>query len=380
MIANLYYMGVNGAIVSVPGRTSAENAPQLVLVFGAKSRLNAPDVFTHLRHRWPDADIAICSTAGEILGTEVHDNNIVICAIELEKTQIRSAAISLEQCTNSFEAGANLAHQLNQPDLAYILVLSDGEKVNGSELINGFNHVFDGKIPITGGLAGDGSRFESTLVGLNQTPMPGQIVGVGFYGNSLHIGHGSLGGWDVFGIERTITKSNGNVLYEIDDTNALAIYKTYLGKYAEELPGSALLFPLSITLPGNDQPVVRTILSIDNEQQCLTFAGDVPEGAKARFMKANFDKLIDAAAQAAEISFQQPMAKQPDLALLISCVGRKIILNQRVEEEVEAVAEVFDHNTPFIGFYSYGELSPFNERNRCQLHNQTMTITTFLEI
>jgi hypothetical protein len=379
MIANLYSMNVTGAIVPVPGRTSTENTPQLVLVFGAKTRLDAPDTFTHLRHRWPGADIALCSTAGEILGTEVHDNNIVICAIELEKTNIRSTALSLAQYNNSFEAGIHLAHELNQPDLAYILVLSDGEKVNGSELINGFNHVFDGKTPITGGLAGDGNRFESTLVGLNHPPTPGQIVGVGFYGNSLHVGHGSLGGWDVFGIERTITKSNGNVLYEIDGTNALAIYKTYLGKYADELPGSALLFPLSITLPGNDQPVVRTILSIDNEQQCLTFAGDVPEGAKARFMKANFDKLIDAAAQAAEISFQQPLGKQPDLALLISCVGRKLILNHRVEEEVEAVAEVFDHNTPFIGFYSYGELSPFNERNRCQLHNQTMTITTFLE-
>ncbi len=380
MIANLYSMTPAGTIVPVPGRAAGDNTPQLVLVFGDKTRLNAPETYAGLRHRWPNADIALCSTAGEILGTEVHDNSVVICTIQLEKTQIRSAATSLAQSDHSFEAGAALAQQLHHPDLAYVLILSDGEKVNGSDLISGINSVLEGKISITGGLAGDGNQFKSTLVGLNQTPMPGQIVGVGFYGTHLHIGHGSLGGWDVFGIERTITKSKGNVLYDIDDTNALTIYKTYLGKYADELPGSALLFPLSITLPGNDQPVVRTILSIDNEQQCLTFAGDVPEGAKARFMKANFDKLIDAAAQAAEIAFQFPMNQQPDLALLISCVGRKIILNQRVEEEVEAVAEVFDHNTPFVGFYSYGELSPFNEHNRCQLHNQTMTITTFLEI
>ena len=377
MKAHLYKISQNQIEPSV--QTTGSDV-QLVLAFGSKERIAEPLAYQILQTAWPSANIILCSTAGEIIGTEVHDDSIVVCAMSFDKTNMVATEIDLCNVEDSRAAGVALAHTLYRPDLSYVLLLSDGEKVNGSALIEGINEVYKGKIPVTGGLAGDGSKFKSTLVGLNRVPESGKIAGVGFYGPHIKIGHGSLGGWDVFGIERTITKSQGNVLYEIDDTNALAIYKDYLGKYAHELPGSALLFPLSITLQDNDQPVVRTILSIDDERQCLTFAGDVPVGAKARLMKSNFDRLIDAASQAAEATFTANLNTPPQLALLISCVGRKIILKHRVEEEVEAVSEVFGDQTPLIGFYSYGELSPFNPGSKCQLHNQTMTITTFLEI
>ena len=96
-------------------------------------------------------------------------------------------------------------------------------------------------------------------------------------------------------------------------------------------------------------------------------------------MKANFDKLVDAATHAAGQAFQK-LPAAPQLALLISCVGRKIILGKRTEEEVEAVADTFGNKTLLTGFYSYGEISPFNDNAKCELHNQTMTITTFDEL
>jgi hypothetical protein len=263
--------------------------------------------------------------------------------------------------------------------LAYIMIISDGAIVNGSELIRGVNAVVQNKVPVTGGLAGDAARFQSTLVGLNGPAVSGKIVGIGLYGDHLKISHGSMGGWDMFGPERSITKSSANTVYEIDDKDAIDLYKTYLGKYADELPGSALLFPLSVTLPGSDEPVVRTILTIDNENKAMVFAGDVPVGAKVRFMKANFDKLVDAAAQASNNAFAMNLKETPKLALLISCVGRKLILDNRTEEEVMAVSEAFGPGTLLTGFYSYGEISPFTQNTQCQLHNQTMTITTFDE-
>jgi hypothetical protein len=259
------------------------------------------------------------------------------------------------------------------------MIISDGAKVNGSELVRGVNAVVQNKVPITGGLAGDAARFQSTLVGLNGPAVSGKIVGIGLYGDHLKISHGSMGGWDMFGPERSITKSSANTVYEIDDKDAIELYKTYLGKYADELPGSALLFPLSVTLPGSDEPVVRTILTIDNENKAMVFAGDVPVGAKVRFMKANFDKLVDAAAQASNNAFAMNLKETPKLALLISCVGRKLILANRTEEEVMAVSEAFGSGTLLTGFYSYGEISPFTQNTQCQLHNQTMTITTFDE-
>jgi len=353
---------------------------QLVFGFGNKELLLNKNMYLQLRKTFPVANIALCSTAGEIFNYEVLDDSLSIMAIEFNNTSIHSASVNISSYDSSYDAGADLISKLDQMDLKYIFILSDGGKVNGSELVRGIESVVQHKIPITGGLAGDGIRFLSTLVGLNEQPESGNIVAIGFYGNSIKISHGSMGGWEMFGPEKTITRSVSNELFEINNVNVLDLYKQYLGKYAEELPGSALLFPLSIKLPGVNDPIVRTILSVNNESKSMIFAGDLPEGAKVRFMKANFDKLIDAASDAAQKSLVQFKAEPPKLSILISCVGRKLILGDRVYEEVEAVKNVFGETTVISGFYSYGEISPLNINTKCELHNQTMTITSFDEI
>jgi hypothetical protein len=259
-------------------------------------------------------------------------------------------------------------------------VISDGTFINGSELVDGLNKNNKNNVPISGGLAGDAARFEKTFTGVNEVPSQGNVSAIGFYGKDIVIGHGSLGGWDEFGQERIITRSDKNVLYEIDNKNALDLYKEYLGDYVDELPGSALLFPLSITLTGADKNLVRTILSINDEEKSMTFAGNLPEGSKVRLMKANFDKIIDASSTAAKSSYPGIKNGKPSLAILISCVGRKLILQERTYEELEAAKEILGDEAALTGFYSYGEISPFNESVQCELHNQTMTITTFTEL
>ena len=353
---------------------------QLIIGFGEKKVLSNKTIYDQLHQMFPIAQIALCSTAGEIFGKEVLDGTLSVIAIEFEKTQVHAASVNIDTYNSSYEAGAALIKKIELKDLKYVFILSDGSKVNGSELVRGIESCVDHSIPVTGGLAGDGTNFTSTCVGLNEHAVSGNIVAIGLYGNSIQVGHGSMGGWEMFGVEKKITRSASNEVFEIDHVNALGLYKEYLGKYADELPGSALLFPLSIKLPGTDEPIVRTILSISNETNSMVFAGDVPEGSKVRFMKANFDKLIDAASDAAQNSLAQFANKHPKLAILISCVGRKIILGKRVEEEVEAVSDVFDEKTILSGFYSYGEISPLHANTKCELHNQTMTITTFDEI
>jgi hypothetical protein len=195
----------------------------------------------------------------------------------------------------------------------------------------------------------------------------------------LKVGYGSLGGWDSFGPERVITRSKGNILYELDNKSALELYKTYLGEHAQGLPATGLLFPLSVRANQQDTGVVRTILAVNEEDQSMTFAGDMPQGAYARLMKANADRLIDGSMAAARTSYQALTGSSPELAILISCVGRKLVLKQRIEEELEGVREVLGPLPALTGFYSYGEISPFIPDARCELHNQTMTITTFLE-
>jgi len=352
---------------------------QLVLAFGSRENITKPEIFDHLKEIYPNADIVFSSTAGEIMNDSVYDNSIVVTAVELEKTGVKSVITNINKHANSFEAGNFLVKQLDQNDLNCIFIISDGTFINGSELVDGFNQNNPNLVPITGGLAGDAARFEKTFTGLNNVPSQGNVIAIGFYGKDMLIGHGSFGGWDEFGHERIITKSDKNVLYEIDNKNALDLYKQYLGHYVNELPGSALLFPLSIRINGSDKNLVRTILSVDEEKKSMTFAGNLPEGSKVRLMKANFDKLIEASSTAATNSFVSIKSDKPGLAILVSCVGRKLILQERVDEEVEAAKEVLGNNTTISGFYSYGEISPFNTSTQCELHNQTMTITTFTE-
>ncbi len=355
----------------------AESA-QLVLCFAEKKTLQDPHIYNIVKLKFPKADISFSSTAGEIYQDTVLDNSFVAVAIEFENTNICSASVNISNFQNMYDAAIALVSKLPKDDLSYILVFSDGRNVNGSELVNGLTSLVPKNVLLTGGLAGDGYNFTSTLVGLNSQPAEGEIVAIGFYGKSLHVTHGSQGGWDIFGLEKRITKSEANVLFEIENQNALDLYKKYLGDEAKNLPGSALLFPLSVVVPGSEKPVVRTILSIDEEQKSMTFAGDVPEGSKVRFMKANFDKLTMAASTAAQQT-QDSEERNPDFSLLISCVGRKLVLGSKTEEEVKAINKTFGKNTPMAGFYSYGEISPFNEGGTCQLHNQTMTITSFYE-
>lgn len=350
---------------------------QLVLVFGERLLLEQLNTYEFLKEQFPNASIVINSTSGEIHGDSVHDNTIVANAITFDKSSVKTVKVTIKNHTESYQAGAKIANELLEGDnLKGIMILSDGSKVNGTRLTQALNEITNYQISITGGLAGDQARFTKTLVGLNENPVEGIIVGIGFYGKELSMGHGTMGGWDVFGPEREISKSEYNVLYAIDDKPALDLYKEYLGTHAGELPGAALLFPLAIRSSLNSESVVRTILSIDENAKSMTFAGDVPVGSVVRFMKANYDRIIDASATAAEQAVQS-LNKKPELAILISCVGRKLVLGQRTEEEIEVAKEIFGDETLLTGFYSYGELSPSG--SKCELHNQTMTITTFAE-
>jgi hypothetical protein len=378
MKAALYQYKGSGLTIHSDSDNINETEAQLLLCFGAKSLLQDTTVFDIARQKFPGAAIAMCSTSGEIYNTEVSDNTVSMAAMQFANTRIETGSVKIEDFDNSYDAGEGLIGKFNPDGLTYLLVLSDGGKVNGSELVRGLNNAAGNSLLITGGLAGDGSNFHSTLVGLNSAPVSGLIVGIGFYGTNIHINHGSQGGWEMFGLEKTVTRSLSNILYEIDNKNALELYKKYLGNEAESLPGSALLFPLAVVLPDTGEQVVRTILSINEAEGSMTFAGDIPQGAQVRFMKANFDKITSAASAAALQSLEGD-SLQPRIALLISCVGRKLILQSRTDEEVEAVDEIFKHKTLLTGFYSYGEISPLVKGNHCQLHNQTLTITSFYE-
>ena len=348
--------------------------------FGDSSVFEQETPLRSARAAFAPAPLFGCSTAGEIAGTRVSDRSLVVTVVHFAHTRVQPVAVSLAACGGDCAAaGERLAQALPPEDLAHVLVLSDGHQVNGSELVRGLLGCLPAGVTVTGGLAGDGTRFQRTWVISDGAAIEGAVTTLGLYGQRLRVGYGSLGGWDAFGPERRITRSRNNVLYQLDDQPALALYKRYLGDYAHGLPATGLLFPLSVRLPAGGSEVVRTILAVDEAEQSLTFAGDLPEGAYARLMKANFDRVVDGAHAAAHASYIAIGERSPELALLISCVGRRLVLKQRVEEELEAARDVLGAEATLTGFYSYGEICPSAPRADCQLHNQTMTITTLSE-
>lgn len=370
---------INSGGVSESGLGALGDSADLVMIFGGRSVLEDQKRIADIKALYPNAYLTGCSTAGEICGTQVLDDSLVVTAIKFDHTTLKGAMTKIEDGSDSFDIGSRLANKLEKDGLTHMFVLSDGLNVNGSELVRGLTENLPSSVSVTGGLSGDGANFQKTLVVWDDAAEEGSITAIGFYGDRLKIGYGSLGGWDAFGPERLITRSENNILYELDGKSALDLYKTYLGDHAQGLPATGLLFPLSVRFKEGETPVVRTILAVNEEDQSMTFAGDVPKGSYARFMSANFTRLIDGAGGAAQTSYEAIGSSTPDLAILISCVGRKMVLLQRTEEEVEAVREILGDATVLTGFYSYGEISPFTPGAKCALHNQTMTITTFSE-
>lgn len=353
---------------------------QVVFVFGAGALLKDPARVKDIREMYPRALRVGCSTAGEIFDVNVSDETLVASALSLDKGRVVPVLVPVPSPAESRRAGEALAAGLPPEGLVHVVVLSDGLHVNGSDLVRGLTSGLPRGVRVTGGLSADGDRFVETGVLLGDDFHSRAVVAIGFYGERLRVGFGSLGGWDTFGPRRLITKSNGNVLECLDGKSALEIYKNYLGEYAAGLPATGLLFPLAIQRPQDPEVLVRSVLAVDEKKGTMTFAGDMPEGCLAQFMMANFDRMVDGAESAAghaKIGFG---ASDAEWALLISCVGRKLILKQRVEEEVEAVRDVLGPRPVLVGFYSYGEIAPFRPDARCDLHNQTMTITTFTEI
>ncbi len=358
------------------GKATLDEA-SLVLAFGSPGALGRKGMYDEIRQFYPKAQVVGCSTAGEIAGTRVLDDSLVATAISFSAAHVEVATVALRAGQADEALGASLADKLAVKDLAHVLVLSDGTHVNGSALVKGMLARLPKGVQLTGGLAGDGARFQRTLVMANAEAADRHISAIGFYGAGLKVGYGSLGGWDAFGPVRIVTKAEGNILYELDGQPALALYKKYLGEHASDLPSSGLLFPLNVQAEGGPS-LTRTILAVDEKSQSMTFAGNMPQGSRAQLMKANFDRLVDGAHGAARQS-NDLLGDQAELAILISCVGRKLVLKQRVEEELDAVREVLGPKTVMTGFYSYGEISPAAPHANCELHNQTMTITTLRE-
>ncbi|MEA5539793.1 FIST N-terminal domain-containing protein [Limnoraphis robusta Tam1] len=392
---------------SVKKLPSLDSEHSLVFLFGASELINHSHPIDQLTKTYPHSHFIGCSTAGEIFDTCLLDGSLSVGVVQFEHTQLKSASYLLNPSNNisnqSYNAGQTLGKQLNHPDLQGLFILGDGLQVNGSELIRGLNSILNPrskpsrKLTITGGLAGDNHQFKRTWVLAEGIPRSGAIAGVGFYGKQIQIGFGCQSGWTIFGPERRVTRSKHNILYELDGKPALELYKDYLGEQARDLPTTALFFPLAVHTPSTRKATVRTLVSLDEHTQSMCFSGNIPQGALTQLMRGNYERLVNGALAAALVSRHNIQRQftprndeqglkdfyadhnEPSLAIAISGSGRRLVLGERTEEELEVTLEELPAHTQQIGFYSYGEFAPYGVETICQLHNQTMTLTIIRE-
>ncbi len=348
----------------------------LVLTFFDHPDCLTQEWYQELSRIYPNAVIAGASSSGSVLDTTISDRDAVATAITFQHSRVRCSSKKVIDFSDMETLGVALGQDLIDDQLRHVFILSDGLKVNGSELARGLSHVLPDGVSITGGMAGDGTRFETTYVVAQGAAQTGIVAAIGLYGETLRARSGCSAGWEEFGPERRITHSEGNVLYSIDGKPALELYKSYLGEFATDLPGSGLRFPMSVRSNPDSTPLIRTLLAVDEDKQSLTFAGDIPNGGLCRLMKTNMDSLIEHAGLAAEAS--KLGHDEECLVLLVSCVGRRLVLGQLCEEELEIIRETMGDKALLTGFYSYGELSEVGE-SRCTLHNQTMTLVSIYE-
>lgn len=349
----------------------------LVLCFGDTDSFDDPKHYEYLHTLYPNAYIIGSSSSGNIAGPFISENPLVATAVSFDSVRLKLNVIEFTPQDDLAIVSKNLIKDFEDEALKSIFVISDGLNMNGTILAQTLHEEKPNTL-ITGGLAGDGARFERTLIMADSRPKEGQILALGFYGENVHVSSGCFAGWQEFGVERIITKSTGNVVYEINNEPALTLYKRYLGDEAKNLPGSGLRFPLSIRKDEHSDPIIRTVLAVDEQEQSLTFAGDVPEGYLAKLMKTDVDQLIDGSTSAANSIVQTN--NNTALGLVVSCVGRKLVMKELTDEELETIEETIGENVKLTGFYSYGELAPFSSQTLdCKLHNQTMTLTVVYE-
>lgn len=353
---------------------------QLVFVFGSTELVQDQKLFDEVRNSYPNAEIVVSSGSGEIMNGQVSQHTLNVTAIEFENTTIKTLEINLDDVKDSFDVGAHISAHIDKDGLSNLMIFSNGNQINGSHLLTGLQFNLSEAVPITGGLAGAYDPFSSTYTGLNNIGTQGKVIGIGFYGDKLKIGHASKAGWTPFGPERFITKSTNNILFELNDEPILDFYKKYLDGLFEDMVEAIRIYPLGIKTENGEERLLRAFLDYNQENGGALFAGDMPEGAKVRMMRSNVNSLIDAASEAATASMQPFEITNPDLAICVSCVGRQFVLQDWTGEEVEGMAAAFGDNIPTAGFYSYGEIAPQGPNKKSALHNHTMTITTFKEL
>ena len=351
--------------------------PNKDLVFCAFDRISGSEgLYNQLKTKYKNANIVIFSTSGHFVSSEILDETPIVSAIEFENSSITMDQFSIADFATSFDLGESIGKSIKK-EVKGVCIISDGGLINGTELISGINANVLKEVPIFGGMAGDGTRFQKTLVGANQNPEVGNVVIIQFFGEGISIKSNSDFGWTSLGLEFKITKSESNKLIEIDKKNAYDVLYEFLAPESEEKFAELTLYYPFLLKDSSDEGVIRTPILVNHKEKTLVYAGNMPEGSMVKLMKSGTMQLLDSTLEVAQ---KCVLSKEENsFVLAISCVGRRVVLEDMANEEFTEIQSIFGERSCYFGFYSYGEFSRSGFEENCKLHNQTLTLAVLQE-
>jgi len=303
------------------------------------------------------------STDGEIIDGEVTNNQIILNFNIFENTQIET--ILLKKSTNSYKLGQELATKLITSNTKLIITFADALNVNGEEYIKGIQSISN--VFIAGGLAGDNGLFKETFVFNEKEIITNGCVGVSLNSDTLKVSNEFGFNWEGIGKIMHITKSKGNIVYEIDGKTPVEIYRHYFGEdVAKDVVKIGVEFPLIIKK--DNISIARAVVG-QNDDGSLIFAGNINTGEKVQFGYGNIESIL----QKDEILFQNLKNFDIESIFIYSCMARRRFLGKMIESEVKPFSKI----ATVSGFFTYGEFFTFNNKN--QFFNQTMTVLLLSE-
>ena len=355
--------------------------PQVIFLFVSLNFKDVESVIEEIKAKYEKSIIIGGTTSGEIIDQEVIDDTVVLAAVKFHKTKLKlySGNLSSDSSTG-YSSGEIFAKKIDQENLKHIFLLSDAQTLSAANLLKGMNNELKPSISVTGGLASRNSFTDSNFIIDNGKIKQNSVIALALYGDSLQVSYNAQGGWDSYGVECLVTKSRENRILEINEQPALNFYRAHVdSKVLENFDDDGFNYPIKVRNEEHSFPVMRVLLAVDQEEESLIMSEEISVGSYVRLMKGNIDRLINGAENSAKIIAEQSNHNH-QLAILISCSGRRKVMGELVSEEIEAVTDQFPKNTETIGFYSYGEISPFFGFSKTSLHNLTMCITTFSEL
>lgn len=316
------------------------------------------------------------TTAGEILDEEILEHEAVVMLLNLDKSYFK---IACKASKNTYQAARELAQLAKESfQNPSMIIVSSGITIDADKIITGIKDIAP-DMPLFGGLAGDDLTMKASYVFSNQFESDGGLISLVIDSDKVKVTGLATSGWDNIGVEKTITRSEGNVVYTIDDEPAVDVFVKFF-QFTDSIYNSAEIvamnfaqYPLQLK-KDNGNTVLRSPLMVDIEKRALIFAGSVPQGSRVQFsVPPGFD-LIDKTTERAS-ALKDTMA-EPDAIVLFSCKARHLALGPIMEDEAGKLRALW--NKPLIGFFTYGEIGTAKDAV-CDFHNATCSMVLMEE-